>query len=69
MLCSLSEHDFKDLKDLQDGIVSCPSFHPLNRVQDEGAGWCCTPCSAVPIQVDPFIRIIKGSNGFLVTGG
>ena len=35
-LTSLSEHDFKDLKDVQDGAVSCKSFHPQNRVQDEG---------------------------------
>ena len=23
----LSEHDLKDLKDVQDGVVSCPSFN------------------------------------------
>jgi hypothetical protein len=33
---SLSEQDFKDLLDLQDGVASCKSFHPQNRVQDEG---------------------------------
>ena len=37
-LTSLSEHDFEDLKDVQDGVVSCTSFHPQNRVQDEGKG-------------------------------
>ncbi|MFZ4560572.1 MAG: hypothetical protein ACOYOD_10285, partial [Saprospiraceae bacterium] len=26
-LASLSEHDFRDLKDGQDGVVSCPSFN------------------------------------------
>ena len=36
VLRSLSEHDFRDLKDGQDGIVSCPSFNFLNRVQDDG---------------------------------
>jgi hypothetical protein len=35
---SLSEHDFKDLKDVQDGIASCKSFHPQNRVRDGGQG-------------------------------
>ena len=35
---SSSEHDFKDLQDLQDGVASCKSFHPQNRVQDEGKG-------------------------------
>ena len=35
---SLSEHDFKDLKDVQDGVASCTSFHPQNRVQDERKG-------------------------------
>jgi hypothetical protein len=35
---SLSEHDFENLWDGQDGIASCKSFHPQNRVQDEGKG-------------------------------
>jgi hypothetical protein len=30
---SWSEHDFRDLKDVQDGVG-----HPQNRVQDEGKG-------------------------------
>jgi hypothetical protein len=34
----LSEHDFRDLKDGQDRVTSCKSFHPQNRVQDEGKG-------------------------------
>ena len=37
-LTSLSEHDFKDLKDVQDRVASCKSFNPQNRVQDEGKG-------------------------------
>ncbi len=36
--CLLSEHDFKDLWDGQDGVASCKSFHPLNRVQEDGQG-------------------------------
>ena len=34
----LSEHDLKDLWDVQDGVVSCPSFNLLNRVQNGGQG-------------------------------
>ena len=34
----LSEHDLKDVWDVQDGVVSCPSFNPLSRVQEDGPG-------------------------------
>jgi hypothetical protein len=34
----LSEHDLKDLWDLQDGVVSCTSFNLLNLVQEGGQG-------------------------------
>ena len=37
-ITSSSEHDFKDLLDGQDGIASCKSFHPQNRIQDERKG-------------------------------
>ena len=34
----LSEHDYKDLNDLQDCATSCPSFNLLNLVQEDGQG-------------------------------
>ena len=40
----LSEHDYKDLKDLQDYATSCPSFNLLNRVQEDGQGERCRSC-------------------------
>ena len=35
---SLSEYDYKDLRDVQDGVVSCTSFNLLNLVQEGGQG-------------------------------
>ncbi|MEY4134434.1 MAG: hypothetical protein RL386_784, partial [Bacteroidota bacterium] len=34
----LSEHDLKDLWDGQDGVVSCTSFNPQNRVMGRALG-------------------------------
>ena len=62
---SLSEHDFKDLLDVQDGIASCTSFHPQNRVQDEGKGWCCIQSAKSKF---PSWTVFEGySDGFVYT--
>jgi hypothetical protein len=52
----------EDLKDVQDGIVSCTSFNLLNLVQDGGQGGAVS-WSAVSMTLDPLIRFITGSDG------